>query len=103
MARSLGNSVFQTKAWRRVETKRRDTMVEDMKERASASPLLTTVGTCSAYFMVATEAVVIENVDGVIQGSLLGLMDSGCSHGGKLQKVHSLDSIWICLFYIICI
>lgn len=38
------------------------TIVVDMKERVSTKPLLKTVGTCSAYLMVATEKVVMGKV-----------------------------------------
>lgn len=38
------------------------TIVDDTKERESARPLLIIVGTCSAYLMVATEAVVMGKV-----------------------------------------
>lgn len=38
------------------------TIVDDTKERVSARPLLIIVGTCSAYLMVATEAVVMGKV-----------------------------------------
>lgn len=62
MARSFGNSVRQTKAWRRVEMNKMATIVDDTKERESARPLLIIVGTCSAYLMVATEAVVMGKV-----------------------------------------
>ena len=62
MARSLGNNVCHTKAWRRVETNRTDTIVEDMSERVRARTLVSTVGTCSAYLMVASEAVVMGKV-----------------------------------------
>lgn len=62
MARSLGNKVHQTKACRKVETNNTETIVDDMNERETARPLLRTEGTCSAYFMVATDTVVMGNV-----------------------------------------
>lgn len=62
IARSLGKRVRQTKAWRRVEMNRMKTIVDDMKERVTARPLLMTEGACSAYFIVAIDAVVIGNV-----------------------------------------
>ena len=58
MARSLGNNVRQTKACRNVETNNTKTIVDDMNERDTARPLLRTEGTCSAYFMLATDTVV---------------------------------------------
>lgn len=62
MARSLGNRVFQTKACRRVETNKMQTIVVDMNERAKASALVMKEGTSSAYLMVAIETVVIGKV-----------------------------------------
>lgn len=62
IARSLGNRVRHTKAWRSVETSNMETIVDDMNESVKARPLLITVGTCSAYLIVAIEAVVMGNV-----------------------------------------
>lgn len=62
MARSFGNKEHHTKACRRVEMSNKETMVEDMRERTRASALLMTLGTCSAYLMVANDAVVIGKV-----------------------------------------
>lgn len=62
MARSLGNKDRHTKACRRVETKSTATMVEDMRERPRAKPLLKKQGTSSAYLIVAIDAVVMGKV-----------------------------------------
>ena len=61
-ATSLGNNVCQTKACRRVNTSNTTTIVDDMKESASARPLLRTPGTFSAYLIVVTDAVVMGKV-----------------------------------------
>lgn len=39
-----------------------ETIVEDMNDRLRARPLLKKQGTCSAYFIVATDAVVMGKV-----------------------------------------
>lgn len=62
LVRSLGNNVCQTKTWKKVDTKSKDTIFDDMKESESASTLLGTPGTCSAYLMAATDTVVKRNV-----------------------------------------
>lgn len=62
MARSFGNKVFQTKPCKRVDTNRMATIVVDINERDKARPLLPTEGACSAYLIVAIDAVVIGKV-----------------------------------------
>lgn len=62
IAKSLGNKVRQTKAWRRVETNNMETIVDDIKERLNARPLLMKQGTSSAYLIVAIDTVVIGKV-----------------------------------------
>lgn len=59
MAGSFGN---KTKPWMRVEKIRTQTMVVDIAERMTMSPLLRTFGTASPYLMVATAAVVMGKV-----------------------------------------
>lgn len=62
IARSFGNKLCQTKPWRSVETNKTQTIAEEMKESVSARARLVKQGTASAYFIVATEAVVIGKV-----------------------------------------
>jgi hypothetical protein len=62
MAKSLGKSDRQTIAWRIVDTSSSDTIAVDMRERLSAMALLMKHGTASAYFTVASDAVVMGNV-----------------------------------------
>jgi len=62
IATSFGNKFLHTKACKNVETNRTETMVEATNESERAKPLVITEVSCSAYLIVAIDAVVIGKV-----------------------------------------
>lgn len=59
MAMSLGKRVFQTKACKRVVTKRPKTVIVATVERSTAKTCVKRWGTCSEYLIVAIDVDVI--------------------------------------------
>jgi len=62
MATSFGNKFFHITACKTVETIRTETIVEDTNESERAKPFVITEVSCSAYLIVAIDAVVIGKV-----------------------------------------